>query len=686
MATPNRKASAKAVCAQQQVAWNHWLDPERERAPGDKLVEWLGTQASAGLSVLGEYAQAATSRFQVLSDSKRFLDEGGLPTQTAVLAKKNAMDAVAADVAFMNHLQTLIRINQEEGSFTMDASKKESCRRQIELYGAAAKLLGEGNTATPKAPTWNSALEQDAGRIMAFRLAKADLLSNIPGGNVIANIGIGTGNSQSGGASSSRQAAGASGSAKSNQAADMEKLMSQLFTLHDLNANGVLEEEELIKLNEKIAILHYGRDIDKGAVRQKFQGVFRDKLNASGEAVPYEVFRLYMLEVLAGLDSDRRAQVMILEQFCAEAESGREAFQFQSLASFSDEPFLEALGVQRLPPTPAAPSKQPPAAAAAAKGSATFPPPAAAQGSATFPPTAAHAGRPNPVPPSPAERMPSITTEAHGPGMGYFPSMNSSAVPMAPGDLGPPRKTMADTVAESQLRPPLPAESKASRDTMAASFASSASGDDTPVSIIMDPKELQPGAYTVVHKQVGVNPEPDQFHNVTHTLDQGARVNVLEIKIFPALNRVRGRLESPFGWISLLDLSDGFRWAEPVGATVDWRSSKELIPPPPPATQKQMPSMTSSMPSISSSMPSKAERSGSKSRGAVPMDFASGDRIQVWSNSQKSWLDGKVLEAFDQATFTEGYAVPAGSYKVTSAAGTKWIMTEQVAQLLRRRQ
>ena len=34
--------------------------------------------------------------------------------------------------------------------------------------------------------------------------------------------------------------------------------MNSTFRKQDLNGNGVLEEEELIKLNQKIAMMHYG--------------------------------------------------------------------------------------------------------------------------------------------------------------------------------------------------------------------------------------------------------------------------------------------------------------------------------------------------------------------------------------------------------------------------------------------
>mmetsp|Transcript_118163 Transcript_118163/g.335180 ORF Transcript_118163/g.335180 Transcript_118163/m.335180 type:complete len:200 (+) Transcript_118163:114-713(+) len=106
----------------------------------------------------------------------------------------------------------------------------------------------------------------------------------------------------------------------------LEELTKDLFKLHDLNGNGLLEETELVKLNEQIAFLHHGPDMDVTEVRSKYIAVFRSKLDSEGRAVPYDTFRKYTREVLDGLDRDPEAQEMILEQFVAEARSARQAF------------------------------------------------------------------------------------------------------------------------------------------------------------------------------------------------------------------------------------------------------------------------------------------------------------------------------------------------------------------------
>jgi len=114
----------------------------------------------------------------------------------------------------------------------------------------------------------------------------------------------------------------------------LEELTWELFRLHDLNGDDLLEESELITLNEKIAILHHGKDTDTAEVRCKYRDLFRAKFDPEGRPVPYPVFRTYAKELLNGLDTDPEAQEMILEQFVAEARSGRQAFDMDVLSAF----------------------------------------------------------------------------------------------------------------------------------------------------------------------------------------------------------------------------------------------------------------------------------------------------------------------------------------------------------------
>jgi len=102
-----------------------------------------------------------------------------------------------------------------------------------------------------------------------------------------------------------------------------EVLMHQLFCLQDLSDDGVLDEEELVCLNQEIARLHHGSGVDVEKVRQKFVGVFRERLSPTGEPVSYQTFRSYLVDMLESLDSNVLAQEMILEQFVAEAAMAR---------------------------------------------------------------------------------------------------------------------------------------------------------------------------------------------------------------------------------------------------------------------------------------------------------------------------------------------------------------------------
>lgn len=105
----------------------------------------------------------------------------------------------------------------------------------------------------------------------------------------------------------------------------IESLLRELFALHDLNGNGLLEELELIQLNQKIAFIHHGVLADPLEVQKKYTVLFREKLDPNGQAVDFQKFRSYARDVLQSLDKDAEAQEMILEQFVSEASCGRQA-------------------------------------------------------------------------------------------------------------------------------------------------------------------------------------------------------------------------------------------------------------------------------------------------------------------------------------------------------------------------
>lgn len=102
-----------------------------------------------------------------------------------------------------------------------------------------------------------------------------------------------------------------------------DKLLEVLFTLHDLNNDGFLAEHELVLLNQMIAVLHHGMEADLEQVSRQFSALFRDKFDPDGKPIAFDVFRVYTLWLLDSYDRSPLAQEMMLEQFIAEAQQGR---------------------------------------------------------------------------------------------------------------------------------------------------------------------------------------------------------------------------------------------------------------------------------------------------------------------------------------------------------------------------
>lgn len=129
------------------------------------------------------------------------------------------------------------------------------------------------------------------------------------------------------------------------RARQLEHLIGELFRAHDLNGNGLLEEEELVQLNLKVAMLHYGKDVNKEEVRLKYKTIFREKLDEGGGAVEFVVFRRYVLSALDQMEPDPVAQEMIVEQFLQEAKCARATFHCPSFASSADGQYLPNISV-----------------------------------------------------------------------------------------------------------------------------------------------------------------------------------------------------------------------------------------------------------------------------------------------------------------------------------------------------
>jgi hypothetical protein len=137
----------------------------------------------------------------------------------------------------------------------------------------------------------------------------------------------------------------------------LEDLIWDLFCQHDLNGNGWFEESELILINKQIQIIHHGKeDINIDEIEHKYQTLFRTKLDPDGRPVPYDVFRLYMFEYLNELDPDPEAQLMILEQFIAEAYCAHQAILFPGPEATTEAATpVDKLRRDHVPPANAAP-------------------------------------------------------------------------------------------------------------------------------------------------------------------------------------------------------------------------------------------------------------------------------------------------------------------------------------------
>jgi len=66
------------------------------------------------------------------------------------------------------------------------------------------------------------------------------------------------------------------------------------------------------------------------------------------------------------------------------------------------------------------------------------------------------------------------------------------------------------------------------------------------------------------------------------------------------------------------------------------------------------------------------------------LNYSVGEKVQVWSQSKNDWLQATVEAVFPRDAFADGYSVAAGTVKVSSEAGIKWVMPDKVSALLRK--
>lgn len=519
--------------------WNQWLD-ERDQAPGEVLAEWLRQKAAEGLGAAAEYARAgltlAQARVDQASVGRALLDEGGETAAEAIRTKQLCSQTLAADEDVIQRLDYYVSFYQEEASFSTDPHLRAVYQARLTRYRAALELLG--STKRPKEPLL-SAEEWDASAILQFREAREKM------GQALSFMSLPDTSTPASGSTSNRASTSSNSlptSARGPRAPAVrldriEGLIAELFRLHDLNDNGVLEEEELIKLNQKIALLHQGKDANKAAVREKFHNIFHQELSPDGQPCGFSVFRRYMQKLLKEFDADLGAQEMILEQFVVEAESGRAAFRYPSLGSPSDAPFLS-----------------------------------------------------------------------------YIPMTGSTSRV----------SSQSSTPAVAAAGYVVPAPSRGS------SYAISAPVPSVPGR----PTGYQPDERTQL-------PLADRLG---HT--QAAGQGVSSTKSVSAATRQQ--------------VSEASRGTEARPAVVE-----RLLTGPP--ERRQHP--TSAQPTAE----------------VTAQGYVKGNLIQVWSNCKGVWMDGIVEEAFSEACESEGYAVPAGSLKVSSVAGLKWILPGKAPAAIRRR-
>lgn len=77
-------------------------------------------------------------------------------------------------------------------------------------------------------------------------------------------------------------------------------------------------------------------------------------------------------------------------------------------------------------------------------------------------------------------------------------------------------------------------------------------------------EEDSPGMYVITHNNTFVSENatiPSSELEVTHRLEEGCVIRVLEVVENPEQNRIRARIQNPPGWISLMDIQKGHRWA-----------------------------------------------------------------------------------------------------------------------------
>lgn len=120
----------------------------------------------------------------------------------------------------------------------------------------------------------------------------------------------------------------------------------------------------------------------------------------------------------------------------------------------------------------------------------------------------------------------------------------------------------------------------------------------------------------------------------------------------------------------------------------DLRCSRYRGHPPP---RPQPPSLSTPGPLPPLGRPSPLSSDAASTSSAAPSSQDSheqhpvqGEKVQVWSDSSKTWLDGVIDEVYAASGIANGYVVPVGAVKVSHRSGLKFIRPEHVNDVLRR--
>lgn len=349
------------------------------------------------MSVLGSLqglAQAAAERAGAgLWAGKRFLDEGGAEAEAALLAKRAFCEACAADMAAAEALQVVVAAYQEailraeeaaalgqkdQAVLSKELTVRAESWQQVEILFAS---LGP-----PQPVPELSAVERDAlvilrtrdvrTRVKGYlhhgdeheRQADDDSPECSPGGR---SFKEGLGRLLLGPASACATVCKADNvemlrnvqNEAATEAEPMlpselgeetpEELAETLFSLMDLDGDGLLSEEEVREMNRSIGLMRYRRQAGvENASLAELREALSDYFDASARPLNCEFFCERLLALLQAEDLQGGPQQQ-LQQLVDKAETAKtEAFLAKSKRFGRNAGRSPAAGARDLPPAP----------------------------------------------------------------------------------------------------------------------------------------------------------------------------------------------------------------------------------------------------------------------------------------------------------------------------------------------